>query len=108
MIKVKVKFFGRLRELLNVREEEYQVDNATLADLLLNHIPSKHRDVAKDWKESIFVTIRDEIAVDRKGIPILKNYVILVGGKSRELSYELKDGDEIAILPPVGGGEDED
>jgi molybdopterin converting factor small subunit len=31
----KVKYFGRLRELLGVREEEYEVRNSSLADLLI-------------------------------------------------------------------------
>ena len=109
MIKVKVKYFGRLRELLGVREEEYNIiDETTLADLLLNHIPSRHRDSATDWKESLFVTIRGEVAVDKNGIPVLKNHVILVRGKTQDLTYMLRNGDEIAILPPVGGGANED
>ncbi|MEM1581533.1 MAG: MoaD family protein [Candidatus Bathyarchaeia archaeon] len=104
MVKVKVRYFGRLRELLGVREEEYEVDDATLADLLLKYIPSRHSDAADEWKESIFVTIRGDVAVSRDGTPMLKNYFILVGGRSPEATYRLKDGDEIAILPPVGGG----
>ncbi|MEM1507637.1 MAG: MoaD family protein [Candidatus Bathyarchaeia archaeon] len=104
MVKVKVKYFGRLRELLGVKEEEYEVEGATLADLLLKHIPSRHSDAADEWRQSIFVTIRGEVAVNREGIPALKNYFILVGGRSPEITYRLKDGDEVAILPPVGGG----
>lgn len=104
MVKVKVKYFGRLRELLGVKEEEYEVEDATLADLLLKHIPSRHSDAADEWRQSIFVTIRGEVAVNKEGIPTLKNYFILVGGRSPEITYRLKDGDEVAILPPVGGG----
>jgi len=104
MIRVKVKYFGRLHELLGVREEEYEVDEITLADLLLNYIPSRHESSANAWKENIFVTIRGEVAIDKNGMPMLKNHVILVKGKSQDLTYKLKDGDEIAILPPVGGG----
>lgn len=104
MVKVKVKYFGRLRELLGVKEEEYEVEDATLADLLLKHIPSRHSDAADEWRQSIFVTIRGEVAVNREGIPTLRNYFILVGGRSPEITYRLKDGDEVAILPPVGGG----
>ncbi|MBS7624665.1 MAG: MoaD/ThiS family protein [Candidatus Bathyarchaeia archaeon] len=104
MAKVKVKYFGRLRELLGVKEEEYEVGETTLADLLLKHIPERHGEVAEEWKQSVFMTIRGEVAVNRDGTPILRNYYVLVGGKSPEITYRLKDGDEVAILPPVGGG----
>ncbi|MEM2341450.1 MAG: MoaD/ThiS family protein [Candidatus Bathyarchaeia archaeon] len=104
MARVKVKYFGMLHELLGVREEEYYVDNATLADLLLRYIPSNHNDAAKQWRETIFVTIKGEVAINKDGTPIIKDHIILVGGKSAEMNYKLRDGDEIAILPPVGGG----
>jgi len=104
MAKVKVKYYGRLRELLGVKEEEYEVEDATLADLLLKHIPSRHSEVAEEWKETIFTTIGGEIAVNQDGMPVLKNHFILVGGRSPEITYKIRDGDEVAILPPVGGG----
>jgi molybdopterin converting factor small subunit len=40
MAKVKIKYFGRLRELLDIREEEYEVKNSSLADLLIKYIPT--------------------------------------------------------------------
>ncbi|MEM3715564.1 MAG: MoaD family protein [Candidatus Bathyarchaeia archaeon] len=104
MAKVKVKYFGRLRELMGIKEEEYEVEDATLADLLLNHIPNRHSEVADEWRQSIFITIKGEVAVSRDGAPALKNYFVLIGGRSPEITYKLKDGDEVAILPPVGGG----
>ncbi|MEM1606999.1 MAG: MoaD family protein [Candidatus Bathyarchaeia archaeon] len=104
MAKVKVKYFGRLRELMGIKEEEYEVEDATLADLLLNHIPNRHSEVADEWRQSIFITIKGEVAVSRDGVPALKNYFVLIGGRSPEITYKLKDGDEVAILPPVGGG----
>jgi MoaD family protein len=105
MAKVKVKYFGMLREMLGVREEEYNVEDATLADLLLKYIPENHKDVAEKWVETIFVTVKGEVAVNRDGMPIIKNHFILVGGRNMNINYRLKDGDEVAILPPVGGGE---
>ncbi|MBS7654164.1 MAG: MoaD/ThiS family protein [Candidatus Bathyarchaeia archaeon] len=107
MAKVKVKYFGRLRELLSVKEEDYNVDGATLADLLLKHIPERHRDKSQEWKETIFVTVRGEVALNTAGTPMLKNYFILVKGRTPKLTYRLEDGDEVAILPPVGGGTNE-
>lgn len=105
MVKVRVKYFGRLRELLGVKEEDYDVEGSTLADLLLKHIPSRHPEAADEWRETVFVTVRGEVAMSRDGVPILKNHFILVGGRSLDLTYRLRDGDEVAILPPVGGGE---
>lgn len=116
VLKVKVRFFASLRELLgNIREEEYEVeDGTTLMDLLLQYIPERHSNVSKSWKEWIFETERHEIKFDKDGIPVLSYYLILVNGRSYNsisedgrrlgLMYKLKDGDEIAILPPVGGG----
>ena len=104
MVRVKVRYFGKLRELLGVREEDYEIEESTLADLLLRHIPNRHRGKAEDWKRTIFMTIRDGVAVRRDGTPVLKNYIILVRGRNLNLSYRLKDNDEVAILPPVGGG----
>ena len=116
VLKVKVRFFASLRELLgNIREEEYEVEDGTrLMDLLLRYIPGRHRNVSKSWKEWIFETERNEVKFDKDGIPVLSYYLILVNGKSCSsisederrpgLRYKLKDGDDIAILPPVGGG----
>lgn len=105
MIKVKVKYFGKIRELTGVREEEYEVENASLAELLLKHIPERHSDISKEWRETVFTTVRGEVAIDKNGNPVLRdNYVVLVNGRVCEISYRLMDGDEVAVLPPVGGG----
>ncbi|MDH5779756.1 MAG: MoaD family protein [Candidatus Bathyarchaeota archaeon] len=117
MPRVKVKYFASLRELLrNTREEEYKVKDGTmLMDLLLKRIPEKHENASKSWKEGIFETENGRIKLDKDGTPSLRGYyLILINGRScRSISederqpglrYKLKDGDEIAILPPVGGG----
>ena len=117
MPRVKVRYFALLRELLdNTKEEEYEVKDGTmLMDLLLKHIPKRHRKVSRSWKERIFETERDGIKVDKDGTPSLRGYhLILINGRpyrsisedGRQLGlrYKLKDEDEIAILPPVGGG----
>lgn len=116
VLKVKVRFFASLRELLgNIREEEYEVkDGTTLMDLLLQYIPRRHSNVSKSWKEWIFETERHEVKFDKDGTPVLSYYLILVNGRSYNsisederrpgLRYKLKDGDEVAVLPPVGGG----
>jgi molybdopterin converting factor small subunit len=104
MAKVKVKYFGGLYELLGIREEEYDVENSTLADLLIKHIPSRHPEAAKELRETIFTTVRSDVAMNRD-TPMLKNYFILVNGLHQNPTYMLKNGDEVVILPSVEGGD---
>ena len=113
MSRVKVRYFALLRELLgNTREEKYDVkDGTTLMDLLLKHVPERHRNVSTKWKERIFETDSGEIKFDRYGTPVLSEYyLILINGRyynsisKMGLMYQLKNEDVIAILPPVGGG----
>jgi len=105
MIKVRTRYFGKIRELLGVKTEEYDVkEEATLADLLLTHIPERHKKASKAWNEMIFRTVKGERLLNKDGTPILKNYLILIDGKTSSLKQKLKEGDEIAVLPPFGGG----
>jgi molybdopterin converting factor small subunit len=112
-----VRYFALLRELLDdAKEEEYKVKDGTmLMDLLLDHIPRRHSNASKGWKERLFETERDGIKLDKDGTPSLKGYYLILingisyrsvleEGKHPGLRYKLKDEDEIAILPPVGGG----
>ncbi len=105
LVAVKVRYFGRLRELLNVKKEEYEVkDGDTLTELLVNYIPERHKKVSEPWRETIFKQVNGEITLNRNGEPLLRNYLILVDGKALGLGYKLRDGDEVVVLPPGGGG----
>ena len=116
MLKVKLRLFASLRELLgNIKEEEYVVeDGTTLMDLLLHHVPRRHSKASESWKDWIFETEKHKVKFDKHGIPVLSYYLILVNGRSSNsisedggrpgLKYRLRDGDDLAILPPVGGG----
>ncbi len=105
MTRVRARYFGKIRELLGVKTEEYDVEEgATLADLLLTYIPERHKKESETWKETIFRTVKGEMLLNKDGTPILKNYLILIDGKTSSLKQKLKEGDEIAVLPPFGGG----
>jgi molybdopterin converting factor subunit 1 len=82
MIRVKVLFFGRLRELLNKAEEHTEIaEGATLANLF-------------EWYAGKY--------------PQLANFrTSLVASRNQEFAAwdtRLGTGDEIAFLPPVSGG----
>jgi MoaD family protein len=113
MPRVKARYFALLRELLgDTREEKYNIeDGTTLLDLLLEHIPKRHRKVSAKWKERIFEMDGAKIKFDKYGTPVLSEYyLILMNGRyynsisKMGLMYHLRDGDVIAVLPPVGGG----
>jgi len=94
-MRVKVKYFASMRELFGVSEEEYEVEKGVkLVDLLLNHIPSRHAHVADIWRNKVESFMKGEEA----------SYIVIVNGDRARLDQELKDGDVVAVLPPVGGG----
>lgn len=101
---MRVKYFGRIRELMGVREEEYEVEDVTLAKLLLECIPGRHKDSAEEFKKLILGAIRGNFDLDECKRPVIKDYIVLVSGRVVEATYKLRVGDEVAILPPVGGG----
>jgi len=93
-MKVKVKFFALVRELAGTKELEVEGrEGMRINDLLkelANILPEKFRDY-------IF-----------EGSEVSRSLIILVNGKGisemNGLETELKDGDEVALLPPVSGG----
>ena len=81
-MKVRVHFYSQLRDLIGTPELDLEVPNkATVKDLLERIYQQKPALRSRD--KSILVGAGVEF-VDRK--------------------YELKPGDEIAIMPPVQGG----
>ena len=73
---IKVKIFGVVSLKTNVSEFENKIKNV---DELLGIIPGISRKEAKDL-------------------------VLLVNGKAVRNSYRFKDGDEVVMLSPAGGG----
>ena len=97
-MEVKVRFFTSLREIANKREETltFQGSERVTVDAALKKLSEKYG------------TPFTEYVYDGKtGQP--KGFLqFLVNGNSTStlngLETELKDGDMLAILPPVGGG----
>ena len=94
-MRVQVKYFASLRELMGVSEEEYEISGeVTLRELLTNHIPERHREASDVWREKISSFLKGEEA----------GYIVIVNGRRIDLDQKLKDGDVVAVLPPIGGG----
>jgi molybdopterin synthase sulfur carrier subunit len=98
MVQVKVRFFTSLREIVGKREEalSFPKGEKVTVDLVLKELSKKY---GKLFTEYVYNTETGK----------LKGFLqFLVNGNSTStqsgLETELKDGDVLAILPPVGGG----
>ncbi len=94
-IKVTVRFFTTLREITGKKEESLELLKPISVDALLRQLSKKY---GKEFDDYMF----DELG-DVRG-----HLQVLINGKSvstmQDLKTELKDADQVAILPPVGGG----
>lgn len=97
-MKISVRFFTTLREITNKREETLQFpnDKNITIDAVLQILSNQY---GKDFVDYVYDPDTSKV----KGF-----LQFLVNGKSAStqngLQTELKDGDVLAILPPVGGG----
>lgn len=93
-IKVNVKFFTTLREMVGKRSEEFTLPSVATVEHLLERL-------CKTYGQP-FVDYLFEEGNLRSFLQILvdgKNVNLLDGMKTR-----LRNGDTVAILPPAGGG----
>ncbi len=94
-MKIKVKFFTSLREITDKKVDEIQLKNSITIEELLNILSEKY---SKEFREYIY---------NKKG-KVQDFLSFLVNGKNinvlQGFDTKLKQGDTIAILPPVGGG----
>jgi molybdopterin converting factor small subunit len=75
-MKVKIKLFATLRNFGPEEQEVELPDNATL-----------------------------EVAIKLLKLPEKISLLRIVNGEHRNLKYPLKEGDEIALFPPIAGGQ---
>ena len=94
-IKVVVKFFTTLREIVGNKEELLEFSKPITVDAMLKQLSKRY---GKDFDDYMF----DELG-DVRG-----HLQVLINGRSvstmQDLKTQLKDADQVAILPPVGGG----
>jgi molybdopterin converting factor subunit 1 len=78
-MRVRVLYFGVLKESLGRESEQVELaEGARVADLM-----ARYEDGNADWMRSIAVAVNQEYA---------------------RAADVLRDGDEVALLPPVSGG----
>ena len=95
-LKIKVRYFTTLRELARTTEEEIEMENGTTLVDLLEKIVLKYGEAAFNY------------LYDRKNGAVDPSLQFLVNGVSirnlQGIRTELKDGNVVAIVPPIGGG----
>jgi molybdopterin synthase sulfur carrier subunit len=94
-MKARVKFFTTLREITGKKEEEVESAGIINVKELLTQLSKKYgikfTDYIYDEKGNVRTYI--QILINGRGIEIFQG-----------LETKLKEGDTVAIFPPVGGG----
>jgi len=94
-MKITVKFFTSLREITDKKEDEIQFPSSITVEELLTQLSKKYgiqfTDYVYDEKGNVQTYI--QILINGRGVNALQGF-----------ETKLKDGDTVAIFPPVGGG----
>ena len=94
-MKVEVKFFTSLREITGKKSDEIQLQNVITVEELLTLLSEKYGEKFREYIYNKKGKVQDFLSflVNGKNINVLQGF-----------DTELKQGDTIAIIPPVGGG----
>ena len=94
-MRIMVKYFTILREIVDKKEEELEFSQGTTIKEVLKHLSETY---GKEFKEYLF---------DERG-RVKGHLEFLINGKSiatmKGMETKLNDRDKIAIIPPIGGG----
>ena len=94
-MKIKVRFFTSLREITGKKEDEIRSPGIFTVEELLAHLSKKYggefTEYLYDEKGNVQTYI--QVLINGRGIKALQGY-----------ETKLKEGDTVAIFPPVGGG----
>lgn len=97
-MQISVRFFTSLREITGKREEtlEFRQDSAIMLEDVLQKLTKRH---GKDFKEYVY----DQRTNQPKGyLQFLINSKSISPAKGTKT--KIRNGDVLAIIPPVGGG----
>ncbi|MBI5185914.1 MAG: MoaD/ThiS family protein [Nitrospinae bacterium] len=81
---IKVLYFASVKEKLGLGSEAFEYKNGLTLSLLITRISEKHPEL--------------------RTLTATKRFLYAVNQEVSDLSSTLKDGDEVAILPPLSGG----
>lgn len=81
-IHVKLIYFGQARDAAGTREEDYTLPDGATVDLLLRRSSESHERIEK-IRSMMKIAVNEELV---------------------QRGEQLKDGDTVALLPPVAGG----
>ena len=92
-MRVKVKYFTTLRELAERAEEEIEIEDGGTLEGLIEEVTSKYGKRARNLLRLYLKEVDPSI------------YFLINGANARTLygvSTKLKEGDIVAIIPPIG------
>jgi molybdopterin synthase sulfur carrier subunit len=94
-MKVEVRFFTSLREITGKKAEEIQLQSVITVEEMLNLLSEKHGEKFREYVYGKEGKVQNFLSflVNGRNINVLQGF-----------GTELKPGDIIAIIPPVGGG----
>jgi MoaD family protein len=89
LVKIKILYFAKVKEVLNKSSEEFQFDsNITTGNDIIELVKNSHKSLEKDLNVILvncLISFNDE-------------YI------EKDVKIELKNGDEISIIPPISAG----
>lgn len=93
-MKIKVKYFNMLRELVGIKEEYYTFSSSPTIQALLEEACSKHQQKLKD-------KLLDTEGKMKPAILIFLNSQLV---NHTKLNQNLSDNDEVYLFPVISGG----